>query len=517
MTASANIVQNSIRDILDVVFRHKFKLVLFCTLVVVAVVAYNLMAAPVYRSEAKVLIRRGRENVSVDPSVEGSVAALVRNGESEVYSELAVLKSRQLTEMVVDALGAEAFLGCPSRGVAAGRGPSQVLGGIQAKAAEIVAGLATSSPLTPREAAVKRLAENTAVEVERKSNIITVSFEAQDRDLAHDALDRLVTLYQDRHIEIHAAKADPGFFEGQVNDLKAKLTAAEEHLAAFRREHGVSSLDLQTEALLAQTRDLEGMIDDASAKMNASQAQVAALEEALEGESQTVELSRITGVTNWAADDYKKRLADLRLEEADLAARYSDSYRPLVELRERIDQLEATLADEGDTHTQVTTGINENREKLELELDRQRAEFDAQEARLTSLTARLGNYEGRHAGLAAQKVELESLERDVKLAEDEYRKYRDNWEESKISVALDKKEVSNVSLVQPATKPLDPVRPKKARNIALGVLLGLLGGIGLAFSLDYLDDSLKKDSDVMRRLGLPVLASISDKEFKACI
>ena len=525
MTTGGNVVQNSIRDVLDVVFGHKGKIVLFCTAVVVGMVLYNSLAAEVYRSEVKLLIRRGRENVSVDPSVEGASSTIVQNRQSEVYSELAILKSRQLAEMVVDAIGPEAFLARPeerpaplnqqsAQGV---RGVGQHLRRMKSKAMAFLPGLEGASPRTPRDEAVKEFTKNTAVEVERKSDIITVGFEAEDPGLAHDALDKLIEFYRERHIEIHAAKADPAFFESQVNDLKAKLTEAEQRLADFRKEHGVSSLDLQTEALLAQLRDLEGMIDDASAKRSASEAQVAALEEGLRSESQTVELSRTTGLTNWAADDYKKRLAELRIEEADLAARYSKSYRPLIELRERIEQLEGALGEEGETHTQVTMGINENREELELELEKQKAEFNAQEARLRLLSDKLATYEERHATLSACKVELGSIDRDVSLAEEEYRKYRDSLEESRISVALDKKEVSNVSVVQPATTPFDPIRPKKLRNIALGILLGLSGGIGLAFFLDYVDDSLKKDSDVVGRLGLRVLATISDREFKACI
>jgi len=519
---AAHVVQNSIRDVLDVVFRHKLKVAAFFAVFVAGAALYNVLAPETYRSEARLLIRQGRGNVSVDPSVERPSISLVRDTENEVYSELAILGSRQLAELVVAKIGADAFLARPD----GEPGPLSP----RAQEAEprpgpdptTAQGQGPTGPaLVPLPAgygkAVTRFMDGLTLAVERKSNTITASFEAEGPGLAYAALDALVRLYLERHVEVHAAKADPLFFEGQVADLQAKLTAAEERLDAFRRQYDISSPELQTEALLAQIRGIEDMMDDVSGRMKASQAQVALLEEAVQRRTETMELSRTTGVTNWAADEYKRRLTDLRLREADLAARYSADYRPLVELREQIGQLEATLAQEGDTHTEVTTGIDDVRRQLELDLAKERTEFSAQAARLEVLKASLVNYKERYAVLSARQVEFDRLTREVSLAADDYRRYRESLGESRISAALDEQAVSNVSIIQPATRPFDPIRPKKLRNIVLGIVLGLFGGIGLAFVVDYLDDSFKKDSDVVRRLGLPVLASISEDEFRSCI
>lgn len=495
------VVQNSLRDILDAIFRYKFRVVVFVCVFVAGVVGYNILAPDVYESEAKLLVRRGREDVSVDPGLEGASVALVQNLESQVHSELAILTSQELVEQVVQEVGPDKF-------------QTRVVKGQRFR--ELLAKVGIGGGGASLKCALKYFADNLAVDVERKSNIISVAFEAQDPNLAHVALNRLLELYEERHIEVHAAKANPAFFEEQVALLKEELTASENQLEDFCRQYGISSLDAQVESLLEQIRTVDALVSDARGRVSASGAQVEVLAKAVKNQEERVELHRITGVTNWAADDYKKRLAELRLREADLAARYAETHRPLVELRQQIKQLEESLTAEGDTHTEVTTGINDNRQQLELELERQRAELNAQTARLTGLDDSLAVYKEQYATLASQKVELERLNRDVALAEEAYRKYRENLDESKISVALDKQEVSNVSVVQGATKPLEPIRPKRGRNIALGVLLGILGGIGLAFVLDYVDDSMRTDADVERRLGLPVLASISEDEFASC-
>jgi len=494
-------VQNSLRDILDAIFRYKFRVLAFMLAITAVVVAYNVLAPDVYESEARLLVRRGREDVSVNPAIEGESVAVVPNLEGQVHSELAILTSRQLAEEVVKEVGPEKFKTCLINGP---------------KLRDMLAKAGLGGETATLKSAVKGFTDDLAVDVERKSHIISVTFEALDAGLAHQALDRLIRRYEQHHIQVHAAKADPTFFQTQVALLKDELTAAEKRLEDFCRKYGISSLDTQIASLLDQISGMNAMVNDAAGRVSASKAQIEVLEKAVANQSERIEMHRITGVTNWAADDYKKRLADLRLQEADLASRYTEDYRPLVELREKIAQVEASLSEEGDTHTEVTTGINDSRKQLELELERQRAEFDAQSARLETLNASLAPYREQYETLSAQKIELERLTRDVKLAEEAYRKYRETFEESKISEALDKQEVSNVSVVQAATKPLEPVRPKRACNIAAGILLAILAGIALAFVLDYVDDSMRTDADVARRLGLPVLASVSEDEYASC-
>ena len=109
------------------------------------------------------------------------------------------------------------------------------------------------------------------------------------------------------------------------------------------------------------------------------------------------------------------------------------------------------------------------------------------------------------------EVSLSQVQREVGIQEANYKKYLDKLEQARIDQALEMVKISNISIVQPATYPVKPVRPKKMLNIVLGLFLGIFGGIGLAFISEYMDHTFKKPEDITEKLDLPILATISKK------
>jgi capsular exopolysaccharide synthesis family protein len=75
---------------------------------------------------------------------------------------------------------------------------------------------------------------------------------------------------------------------------------------------------------------------------------------------------------------------------------------------------------------------------------------------------------------------------------------------------LSQLQAGNVQIAQAATSPSAPSSPKVARNTALGAVLGLLLGIGLAFLFERLDRRIKEPEDLERIFGLPLLGMIPD-------
>ncbi|MFX3617513.1 MAG: YveK family protein [Sporolactobacillus sp.] len=72
--------------------------------------------------------------------------------------------------------------------------------------------------------------------------------------------------------------------------------------------------------------------------------------------------------------------------------------------------------------------------------------------------------------------------------------------------------VDNVSILSPANlaSSASPVKPKATTNLAIAFVIGLMVSIGIAFLLEFLDNTLKTEEDLEEVLGLPVLGAISE-------
>lgn len=99
------------------------------------------------------------------------------------------------------------------------------------------------------------------------------------------------------------------------------------------------------------------------------------------------------------------------------------------------------------------------------------------------------------------KVENESAEEAAKIINAISKSF---LEESKIVYPTG----GNISIIDQAKVPEKPVKPKKALNIAIAFFIGLMASVGLAFVIEYMDNTIKTEDDVERFLGLPVVGII---------
>jgi succinoglycan biosynthesis transport protein ExoP len=135
------------------------------------------------------------------------------------------------------------------------------------------------------------------------------------------------------------------------------------------------------------------------------------------------------------------------------------------------------------------------------------------DARVLSLSNSLVNLENEVALATTNDVVRANQTRpyfSAKRELEELQRFRQilDWKIASEKIDQDLPKTMMVEIVDKAVPGLRPVRPNKPLNIALGIIIGLVVGVGLAFFIEYLDTSVKTIDDVERSLQCPVLGVI---------
>jgi len=380
------------------------------------------------------------------------------------------------------------------------------------------AGLAAK--IDDHEKAVKSIEKALLVRPNKAGgNDITLTFQAKKAKLAQQSLDALIAAYEKRHLMIYETPIAPKFFEEKAQSLVKTLGEKEDLREKYRKEHEIIEEDEQRAKLMDQVGFLQIHADEIGGKVANAKQRLENLERALEGAEDRREVRWEKKETNDMIEATKIRLIDLRLAEVDLTNRYPDGAREIQDLRRQIALAEKELDKEVralEGQEIVVKELDRNVQMLKYDLTLARGNYKAVKAEYDSLLESLEERRQDLLALANTTLWLDRFQSDVDLAKKEYVQYRDNLARAELATALDAAKVTNVIVAQSATLSEDPVKPRKTLNVILGFLLALFGAIGLAFFCDYLDDSLKTNEDVTRRLKLPVLASISSRDFQKC-
>ena len=525
MQSDSGILLNSVRDIFYVIFRHKWTIFVFFVLITAIVTAVTFVLPKGYESTAKLIIRIGQESLPSDPGVTNTLLNVNQERPGEVQSAIAIITSYDLAQTVVQEVGPGWILDKPSLPrnqelPIDEPGPpnviNQISGMLSTAYREALVLAQLKERLTPEEEAIQTLQDNLTVTSEDRTNVIIVSLMLENAQVSQVVLNTLIDKYLAKHVKVFENTISPAFYETKANEREVKLQQKESELNEFRAMHEISSIPAQTETLLAQISELEGQLSAVRAEADGKEATVEQLRMAMEEQGRMHEVSRTIGMPNYAADTLKERLIDLRTQEKDLSLRYPDSHRPLIELREKIAAVEKMLTEEPETLTEVTTGLNANYESFEHTYENELANLMGARARVSGLETEVARLQDRLNKLSAQEVTYEQLTRERDTLKDEYQNVRETWNKAQLDQAKTMDKITNVSVAQMASLPLEPTKPNKLRNIALGLLVGLFGGIVLAFVKEYLDDTLNTVEATEKRLGVPVLAEISEKEFRKC-
>ncbi len=470
----------SIRIATEVFFRHKkifFGASLFVLMLTVAV---TLLIPRQYASDMKFLVQTSRGNVVVTPERTNPVSVVSEVTESQVNSELEILRSHDVLDPVADP-GWE----------------------------KLPTSERTALAIHKHEALLSGFDKSLEIEPVRKTNVINVRIRAKDPEEARNSLQRLSDAYLEQHRRMERPAGASSFFEAEAERYLSAWDGASRKLVDFQREHQLSSLQ-QRES------DMEGKITGKQNDLLSSEATLQELDARVAESQRRMEAMANRQTTQDKAQpnlesmqQLNTMVTELENKRTALLTNYKAGDRLVQELDRQIAFTKAQLADAVAVKShEVTTDIDPVWQQLRVGHAEAHLGRKAAAARRAVVADQLGRLTQDLGGLQELDVQFNNLEEQVKVRKQNYELYAEKRDQSQIADEMDQRGLMNVVVAQQPTRSYRPAGPKLLVNAALGAVTALFIG----FCALYVAEAARNTVATPRELGAasryPVLATL---------
>ncbi|MDR0477175.1 MAG: GumC family protein [Desulfobulbaceae bacterium] len=342
------------------------------------------------------------------------------------------------------------------------------------------------------DALLKRLQDSISIEATRDTRLLQIDAENRDPKMAMDIANTMAKKYIEFNVKnrLEASKDTVAWMYNELYATKKKLEDDEQKFLEYKKANNVFSVEdkqkvigqkiseFNTEYLTARNKQLE--LDE----------KLKEIERYGHNTTDMVYIRSIVG--NPAIDSMYEILTNLEVNRSRLSKIYRGKHPKMIEVTSQINEIQAKL-----------------RNEVEKAIANLRSERAVLVAREEVMGKNISQFEGDAVDAGSKELQYNILQRNVTTSQNLYDTLLAKIKESNVLLSG---YASNIRVVGLATLPEKPFKPKKMLNLALGLLLGLAGGCGLALALEFFDQSLKTEDDVLNYLHIPVLALVPEAQ-----
>jgi exopolysaccharide transport family protein len=340
---------------------------------------------------------------------------------------------------------------------------------------------------TKRQRLVETIEKKLKVRRVGQTLITEVSFTSTDPKKAAVIANAIVDAFVKKQIaqKFTDAQTSSQLINNQIDELRKKVETAQAAVQAYRASHNLltaAGTPLTEQELSTLSQELAGVKADeaeATARLNAARQQ---LQRGSNGEDVGAALGSLV------VADLRRQRAEVSRHVAEMQAKYGPLHPDLLSAKQQL----------ADTDKQIKAEISRIMSNLE-------SQVTAAHERTASIEASIAAARSDLVGSNAASVTLNQLQTNADASNALYQAVLARAKEASAQQSF---EQSDVRVDAPATTPFKPSSPIWPLNLALGLVLGLAAGVGMAVVRERLEAGLSDMEEVESILGVPYIAGV---------
>jgi exopolysaccharide transport family protein len=463
-----------LRDYLWVIYKRRWTIIVFFAILVTAVTVLSFTLTPIYRATAEIIIEKENPNI-LDIK---ELYAIDTTAQDFYQTQYRILESRFIAGMVIDKLGLREnekfnpWAGKDSKGIV-----------------EALAFWRTSNTNAYEERQlIERFIQDLRVEPVRNTRLAKIHFESHDPVLAAQVADTVVEAYIEHTMEskIEAVHGATNYLSRKIEEQREKLEESELLLQQYKEQYNIISLKEKENITVAKLAELNSDVLKAENALIEAELRY---EQAREIVGKPEQIEGITTVVqNPFINKLKADEANLLNELSELSKKYGKKHPKIITVNEKLKATRESM------NSEIIKIVNSLKNEYKVAL-----------AKEESLKSALEKQKEESQRLSKHAITYGVLLRDVETNSQMYEILLTRMKEAGISSGI---QTTNVRVVDSADVSHEPIKPKKGLNILLAAIVGLFGGTGIAFFIEYLDNAVKTPDDIKRSVGIPYMGPI---------
>jgi capsular exopolysaccharide synthesis family protein len=479
-----------LRDYLDVIIRRKWLILSFLFLTFITTLVLTLSSPKLYKATASIEVYPKEQNVT---KFEGVVAAEMRTQEF-FQTQVELLQNNALSLRVIERLDlvehpvVKELLFSNKKVGPVARFKSWIKGLVKdlieklkpKDQTDVAKAPSIGEELLKERALLGFLNQNLEVSPKRNTMIIQMSFTSPDRYLSRQLVNAFTEGFVRWNMEkkLEASRLAREFLMKQIDRSKIHLEKAEEDLNRFAKQAGIVSLDSRLNSVYRQLEELNSALAEAETE--------------LIGKDSIYQQAKIDGpsllpqvINNVVITGLKTKYAQLRSEYDDLTSTFHDDYPSVKALRMKMNS--------------ISDRISSEEEKIFLAVAN---EYHSLLKKVQTLRSRVEQQKQLVIDLNERATQYKIMAREVETNKGIYQSLLQRTKEIESIIGVSS---SNIHIIDKAMLPIRHFKPNVKLNLLLALVVGLTGGIGLAFFLEYFADTITNPDEISDRFHIPIL------------